>query len=67
MLRMKSHVPNKLVLSKFLFQSLIIAASSRAACCLLWWLDAPETAQKMKFSIKDYFSKCNQIQSFLRI
>ena len=25
------------------------------------------TAQKMKFSIKDFFSKCNQIQSFLRI
>ena len=25
------------------------------------------TAQKMKFSIKDYFSKCDQIRSFLRI
>ena len=25
------------------------------------------TAQKMKFSIKDFFSKCNQIRSFLRI
>ena len=24
-------------------------------------------AQKMKFSIKDYFSKCDQIRSFLRI
>ena len=24
-------------------------------------------AQKMKFSIKDFFSKCNQICSFLRI
>ena len=24
-------------------------------------------AQKMKFSIKDYFSKCDQICSFLRI
>ena len=25
------------------------------------------TAQKMKFSIKDFFSKCNQIRSFLWI
>ena len=25
------------------------------------------TAQKMKFSIKDFFSKGNQIRSFLRI
>ena len=26
-----------------------------------------DTAQKMKFSIKDYFSKCDQIHRFLRI
>ena len=26
-----------------------------------------ETRQKMKFSIKDFFSKCDQIRSFLRI
>ena len=25
------------------------------------------TAQKMKFSIKNFFSKCDQIPSFLRI
>ena len=25
------------------------------------------TAQKIKFSIKDFFSKCDQIRSFLRI
>ena len=25
------------------------------------------TTEKMKFSIKDFFSKCNQILSFLRI
>ena len=25
------------------------------------------TAQKMKFSIKDFFSKCNQIRSFRRL
>ena len=25
------------------------------------------TAQKMKFSIKDFFTKCDQIHSFLRI
>ena len=27
----------------------------------------PFTAQKMKFSIKDFFSKCDQIRSFLGI
>ena len=26
-----------------------------------------DTAQKMKFSIKDFFSKCDQIRSFLPI
>ena len=26
-----------------------------------------DTAQKMRFFIKDFFSKCNQIRSFLRI
>ena len=26
-----------------------------------------DTAQKMRFSIKDFFSKCDQIHSFLRI
>ena len=25
------------------------------------------TTQKMKFSIKDFFSKCDQIRSFMRI
>ena len=25
------------------------------------------TAEKMKFSIKDFFSKCDQIRSFLRV
>ena len=28
---------------------------------------ATPTLQKMKFSIKEFFSKCNQIRSFLRI
>ena len=37
-----------------------------------WWklpdvLKKAFTAQKMKFSIKDFFSKCNQIRSFLQI
>ena len=27
----------------------------------------PNTSQKMKFSIRDFFSKCDQIRSFLRI
>ena len=26
-----------------------------------------DSAQKKKFSIKDFFSKCDQIRSFLRI
>ena len=29
--------------------------------------DTPHTAQKMKFSIKDFFSKCDKIRSFLQI
>ena len=28
---------------------------------------ANPTAQKMKFSVKDFFSKCDQTRSFLRI
>ena len=31
------------------------------------WTSRTPTAQKMKFSIKDFFSKCDQICSFLRI
>ena len=31
---------------------------------IFWDIDA---AQKMKFSIKDFSSKCDQIRSFLRI
>ena len=27
----------------------------------------PDTVQKMKFSIKDFFRKCDHIRSFLRI
>ena len=27
----------------------------------------PQTVQKMKFSMKGFFSKCDQIRSFLRI
>ena len=30
-------------------------------------LRRPHTAQKMKVSIKDFFSKCDEIRSFLRI
>ena len=32
-----------------------------------WNKDMEDTAQKMKFSINDFFSKCDQIRSFLRI
>ena len=31
------------------------------------FLQVSVTAQKMKFSIKDFFSKCDQIRSFLQI
>ena len=31
------------------------------------WDRMTDTAQKMKFSIKDFFSKCDQILTFLRI
>ena len=35
---------------------------------LLWEKDNPvHTAQKMKFSIKDFFRKCDQIRRKLRI
>ena len=30
-------------------------------------LDKFHTPQKMKFAIKDFFSKCDQIRSFLRV
>ena len=30
-------------------------------------MEYQDTAQNMKFSIKDFFSKCDQIRSFLRI
>ena len=33
---------------------------------IMSWL-LSDTAQKMKFSIKDFFSKCDQIRCFLRI
>ena len=32
-----------------------------------FWDLINSTAQKVKFSIKDFFSKCDQIRSFLRI
>ena len=34
---------------------------------MLTKLHFTNTAQKLKFSIKDFFSKCDQIRSFLRI
>ena len=36
-------------------------------CCNYGGLLKTSTAQKMKFSIKDFFSKCDQIRSFLQI
>ena len=34
---------------------------------IFWCLNENHAAQKMKFSIKDFFSKCDQICSFLRM
>ena len=34
---------------------------------LFWCFEATFTAQKMKFSIKDFFSNCDQTHSFLQI
>ena len=34
---------------------------------LVFWLFSANTAQKMKFSIKDFFSKCDQIRRKLWI
>ena len=35
--------------------------------CAQEYADQINTARKMKFSIKDFFSKCDQICSFLQI
>ena len=37
----------------------VIVTRGVGTCCI--------TAQKMKFSIKDFYRKCNQMRSFLRI
>ena len=34
---------------------------------VIWSAEADHTAQKKKFCIKDFFSKCDQIRSLLRI
>ena len=36
-------------------------------CNFLVYKRVPNTVQKVKFSLKDFFSKCDQIRSFLRI
>ena len=50
-----SHLLKKSLMENFIF-------------CAVWglWL-RPCTVQKMEFSIKDFFSKCNQIRRKLRI
>ena len=49
---------------KFDCRSVIIVAVPKY---VLGLHDLKSTAQKMKFSIKDFFSKCDQIRSFLKI
>ena len=51
----------------------VVCTQKQEAISYLKWLILKKlflkfyTAQKMKFSIKDFFSKCGQIRSFLRI
>ena len=40
---------------------------SKIKVLVVYYFLVQNTAQKMKFSIKDFFSKCDQIHSFLRI
>ena len=44
-----------------------IKKSAEERCAEKIYFYCPYIAQKMKFSIKDFFSKCDQICSFLRI
>ena len=58
-------MPLVVVLSFFVYTFLTWSTASKfqkwKSCLILY------TAQKMKFSIKDFLSKCNQIHRFLRI
>ena len=45
----------------------VIKLSAPDKLCLMHSSLRAVTAQKMKFSIKNFFSKCDQIRSFLRI
>ena len=51
--------------------SFFVQCNERETIILIWvWKGETftrGTTQKMKFSIKDFFSKCEQIRSFLRI
>ena len=49
------------------FPALVLHLNSGIEKCAFEILLKSFTAQKMKFSIKDFFSKCHQIRSFLRI
>ena len=48
------------------FKNLEAFASRFSNSVWRFWVYYPvkDTAQKMKFSIKDFFSKCDQIQNF---
>ena len=59
----------------FTFPAIISTRQVRLICIfkssfcrnsVVWFLSS-YTAQKMKFSIKDFFSKCDQIRSFLKL
>ena len=49
---------------KLIQNHLNLVFNSNYECIIMNYFD---TAQKMKFSIKDFFCKCDQIRSFLRI
>ena len=55
----------KIFKNSFLHKTSLVAASGPVKN--LWWrFFIYVTIQKMKFSIKDFFSKCDQIRSFLK-
>ena len=66
--------PEKKLSHNLIFDNNTSIIAIYAICCFAAeflpknpFLHSIVTAQKMKFSIKDFFSKCDQIRSFLRI
>ena len=61
-----------LFLFRQVFQNSVFMYVRKSKCCVWYFPDilltlATDTSQKMKVFIKDFFNKCDQIRSFLRI